>query len=56
MKIIKYGSSLNTEKLVLVHGSSDAKNSLKESLKEAISKNDKTYKVVCSSEGMVIHL
>lgn len=54
--LIKYGSSLNTEKLVLVHGSSDAKNSLKESLKEAISKNDKTYKVVCSSEGMVIHL
>ena len=54
--LIKYGSSLNTNKLVLVHGSEESKKCLSSKLKEAISKNDKTYKVICANKGMVIHL
>lgn len=54
--LIKFGSSLNTEKLILVHGSTDAKNELKEDLKEAISKNDKSYKVIAASKDMFLHL
>lgn len=54
--LIKYGSSLNTNKLVLVHGSEESKKCLMAGLKEAISKNDKTYKVVCANKGMAIHL
>lgn len=54
--LIKFGSSLNTNKLVLVHGSEESKKCLSEKLKEAISKNDKTYRVVCANKGMVIHL
>ena len=54
--LIEYGSSLNTEKLVLVHGSTEAKNSLKEGLKEAISKKDKSFKVVCATKDMFLHL
>ena len=47
---------LNTNLLVLVHGSIEAKNCLKEHLKEEISKYDKTYKVKCSEKGMIIPL
>lgn len=54
--LIKYGSSLNTNKLVLVHGSEESKKCLSEKLKQSISKNDKTYKVVCANKDMVIHL
>lgn len=54
--LIKYGSSLNTNKLVLVHGSEESKKCLSTKLKEAISKNDKTYKVICANKDMVIHL
>ena len=54
--LIKYGSSLNTNKLVLVHGSEESKRCLSAKLKEAISKNDKTYKVICANKDMVIHL
>lgn len=54
--LIEYGSSLQTEKLILVHGSTEAKNSLKEDLKEAISKKNKTYKVVAASKDMFLHL
>ena len=54
--LIKYGGNLNTNLLVLVHGSIEAKNCLKEHLKEEISKNDKTYKVKCSEKGMIIPL
>lgn len=54
--LIEYGSSLNTNKLVLVHGSEDSKKCLSAKLKEAISKNDKTYKVVIANKDMVIHL
>ena len=54
--LLKYGGNLNTNLLVLVHGSIEAKNCLKEHLKEEISKNDKTYKVKCSEKGMIIPL
>ena len=54
--LIEYGSNLNTEKLILVHGSTEAKNSLKEDLKEAISKNNKTHKVLCASKDMYLKL
>ena len=54
--LIEYGSSLNTNKLVLVHGSSESKKNLSEKLKEAISKNDNTYQVISSFKDMVIRL
>jgi len=40
----------------LVHGSTVAKNSLKEDLKTAISKEDKTFKVLASSKGMYVNI
>lgn len=54
--LIKYGSSLNTNKVVLVHGSKDAKKCLSEKMEKAISKNNKTYKVIESYKGMIIRL
>lgn len=54
--LVRYGSNLKTNQLVLVHGSPEAKNCLKQHLKEEISKNNKTYKVTCSEKGMVIPL
>jgi metallo-beta-lactamase family protein len=54
--LIEYGSSIQTEKLILVHGSTEAKNSLKEDLKKAISKKDKTHKVLASSKDMYLKL
>ena len=54
--LVKYGSSLKCEKLVLVHGDIESKKSLAEKLKEAISKNNKTYRVLCAFKGMVVHL
>lgn len=54
--LVKYGSSLNTNKVILVHGSADGKQCLAEKLKEAISKNDKTYRVIPASRDMVVHL
>lgn len=54
--LVKFGSSLITNKLVLVHGSDESKSNLQKHLQDAISKNDKTYRVVCSSKDMVIHL
>ena len=54
--LISYGSSLNTNKLVLVHGSFESKKILSEKLREEISKNNKTYRVVSSTKDMVIYL
>lgn len=54
--LVRYGSSLNTNKVVLVHGSKEAKKCLSSKMKEAISKNDKTYKVIESYRGMIIRL
>lgn len=55
-ELIKFGSSLNTNKLVLVHGSEESKKSLSESLRSEISKNNKTYKVSCSNKDMTVWL
>jgi len=54
--LTEFGSSLNTNKLVLVHGSKESKGKLAERLKEAISNKNNTYKVVQSTLGMIIHL
>lgn len=54
--LLKYGGNLRTNQLILVHGSTEAKNCLKQHLKEEISKNNKTYKVTCSEKDMVIPL
>ena len=54
--LVKYGSSLNTNKVVLVHGSTDAKKCLSAKLADAISKNDKTYRVIEAHRGMIIRL
>lgn len=54
--LLQFGSNLNTNQLVLVHGSTEAKNCLKEHLREEISKNDKCYKVKCSEKDMIIPL
>lgn len=54
--LLKYGSSLNTNKLVLVHGSKEGKTCLAEELKKEISKNDNTYRVLVSTKDMVVHL
>ena len=54
--LIRYGSSLNTNKLILVHGDTESKKSLSDGLREAISNNNKTYKVVSASRGMIVHL
>lgn len=54
--LVKFGSSLNTNKLILVHGSDEGKNCLAEKLREAISKNNKSYRVICSTKDLVVHL
>ncbi len=54
--LLEYGGNLNTNQLVLVHGSVESKNCLKQHLKEEISKNNKTYKVTCSEKNMIIPL
>ena len=54
--LTKIYSNLKTNKLILVHGSEMAKSNLKEVLKEKISNNNLTYKVVSSTKGMVINL
>lgn len=54
--LLTYGGNLKTNKLVLLHGSTEAKNCLRQYLKEAISKNNKTYKVVSAEKGMIIPL
>ena len=54
--LIKIGSKCNCEKLVLVHGSIESKNCLKHELQEAISKEDKTFKVVASNKDMMLYL
>ena len=41
--LLKYGSNLRTNQLILVHGSIESKNCLRKYLKEEISKNNKTY-------------
>lgn len=54
--LVKYGSSLDTNKLILVHGSEESKKCLSDALNEAICKNDKSYRVVISHRDMIINL
>lgn len=54
--LLEYGSSLNTNKLILVHGDIKSKKSLEDSLKTKISENNKTYRVICANRGMFIRL
>lgn len=54
--LLEYGSSLETEKLILVHGSDVAKNSLKDDLTKEISKKNKCYKVLAASKDMYLKL
>lgn len=54
--LVTYGSSLQTNKIVLVHGSEKSKKDLQVDLTDAISKNNKSYKVLCSNKNMVVHL
>ena len=52
--MLEYGSSVNTEKLVLVHGSVVAKNSLKEDLQKEISKKEQLEELkVVLSDGLI---
>lgn len=55
-ELVEYGSNLRTNKLILVHGSEEAKECLKKDLEKAISKNNNTYKVVCSNKDMIIRI
>jgi len=55
-ELVEIGSELNTEKIILVHGSTDAKNQLKKDIQDSIFKKDKTTKVIASVQDMVIHL
>lgn len=54
--LVRYGSSLNTNKIVLVHGTKEGKECLAKDLKEAIYQNDKTYQVVPAYKGMIVRL
>jgi metallo-beta-lactamase family protein len=54
--LVEYGSSLNTNKVVLVHGSAESKKCLAQDLTDAISKNNKTYKVISANRGLIINL
>lgn len=54
--LVKFGSSLNCCKLILVHGDPESKKCLADRLKETISKNNKTYRVLCAFRGMAVHL
>ena len=54
--LVEYGSSLNTNKVVLVHGSAESKKCLAQDLTDAISKNNNTYKVISANRGLIINL
>ena len=55
--LVEIGSNLNiSNKLVLVHGSAESKNCLKEKLQEAISKKNKSFKVVAATKDMYLKL
>lgn len=54
--LVRFGSSLSTNKLVLVHGSDEARKCLLDNLPVEISKNDRTYKVISAHKGMIVKL
>lgn len=49
--LLQYYSSVDCEKVLLVHGDMDGKVEFASDLEEAISKNDKTSKVICVNKG-----
>lgn len=55
-ELVHFGSELNTEKIILVHGSKEAKSDLKEELQKALSRKNKTTRVICSTKDMIVHL
>lgn len=55
-QLINYYSSVDCEKVVLVHGDNSAKLALSQELESAISKNDKTSKVVCAYKNYYINI
>lgn len=54
--LIRYGSSVNTNKLVLVHGTNDSKTALSNGLTDAISRNNRTHKIYNAHKGLYIRL
>lgn len=54
--LLRYGSSINTNKLVLVHGSKESKDCLAEGLRAEISKQNKTYKAIPAHKGLIVSL
>jgi predicted metal-dependent RNase len=52
--LIDYYSDVECEKIILVHGDKNAKIALAQELENAISKKDKTSKVVCTSQGYTL--
>lgn len=49
--LLKYYSNIDCEKILLVHGEMDGKLGFAKELEKAISKNNKTAKVVCVNKG-----
>lgn len=49
--LLKYYSNIDCEKIILVHGEMSGKLKFAQMLEEAISKKDRTSKVVCSNKG-----
>lgn len=54
--LLKFGSSLNTNKLILVHGSEEAKTALAPAMQEEVCKKNKTFQVVPAHQGMIVDL
>ncbi len=54
--LVQYGASFNTNKLILIHGSIEAKTKLKKDLEYKISENNKTYKISIGTIGMFVRL
>ena len=55
-KVYKIQSRKNTNKVILVHGSKEAKRCLAQKMADAVSKNDKSYRVMESFRGMIVKL
>ncbi len=55
-ELINYICSVNCDKVILVHGSQEAKESLKDGCREELSKRNKTTNVVCGQKNMKISL
>lgn len=54
--LMNYYTSINTEKIILHHGSKEAKETFAKNLKEELEKHNKTTKVVCSNKSLKFSL